>query len=73
MCLVVGMVLLGGFLSSDLAVISWAMNIVCGVTVGPLGTSLCLLFLRQLRFALLLCLCGMGRSFVWHCVDVWSC
>jgi hypothetical protein len=72
-CLIVGMVLLGGFLSSDLAVISWAMNIVCSVTVGSLGASLRLLFLRQLRFALLLRLCGVGGSFVWWCVVVWRC
>jgi len=72
-CLIVGMVLLGGFLSSDLAVISWAMNIVCSVTVGSLGASLRLLFLRQLRFALLLNLCNMRGSFVWRCVVVWCC
>ncbi len=64
MCLTVGMILLGGFLSSDMAVISWPMRIVCGVTGWPLGSCLYLLFLRQLRFALLLCLCGMGESFV---------
>ena len=71
-CLAVGMILLGGFLSSDLAVISWAMSIECVVTVGPLGSCLCLLFLRQLRFALGLCLCGVGESFVLYCVDVWG-
>ncbi len=38
--LTVGMIVLGGFLSSDLAVISWAMNIVCGVTWWPLGSCL---------------------------------
>ena len=65
MCLVVGMIMLGGFLSSDLAVISWAMNIVRGVKWWPLGRScLYMLFLRQLRVALMLCLCGMGESFV---------
>ncbi len=64
MCLTVGMILLGGFLSSDLAVISWAINIVCGAAWWPLGSCLYLLFLRQLRFALMLCLCGMGESFV---------
>ena len=62
----------GGLLSSDLAVICWAMNIVCSVTVGSLGASLRLLFLRQLSFALLLRLCGVGGSFVWWCVVVWS-
>ncbi len=73
MCLIVGLVLLGGFLSSDLAVIIWAMNIVCCVTVGSLGGSLSMLFLRQLRFALLLNLCNMGGSVVWRCVVVWCC
>ena len=63
-CLTVGMSMLGGFLSSDLAVISWAMNIVCGVKWRPLGSCLYSLFLRQMRFALMLCLCGMGECFV---------
>ena len=64
-CLAEGMIMLGGFLSSDLAVISWAMNIVCGVKWWPLVSCLSLLFLRVLRFALMLCLGGMGESFVW--------
>ncbi len=64
LCLTLGMVLLRGFVSSDLAVISWAMNIVCGVTEWLLGSCFALLFLRQLRFAFLLCLCGMGGGFV---------
>ena len=63
-CLAVGVIMLGGFLSSDLVVISWAMNIVCGVKWWPFGSWLYLLFLRQLRFALMLCLCGMGEGFV---------
>ncbi len=37
-CLTVGIILSGSFMSSDLAVISWAMNIVCGVTEWPLGS-----------------------------------
>ncbi len=59
-----GMIMLEGFLSSDLAVIIWAMSNVGGVKWWPLGSCLCLLFLRQLRFALMLCLCGMGEGFV---------
>ncbi len=30
-CLDVGIIMLGGFFSSDHFVISWAMNIMCGV------------------------------------------
>ena len=43
-CLAVGVIMLGGFLSSDLAVISWAMNVVRGVKMWPLSWCLFLLF-----------------------------
>ncbi len=63
-CLAVGIVVMGGFSSSDMATISWAMNVVCGVKWWPLSSCLYLLFLRLLRFALMLCLRGVAQSFV---------
>jgi len=63
-CLAVGVIMLGGFLSRDLAIINWAMNVVCGVKRWPLSSCLYLSFLRHLRFALMLCLRGIDESFV---------
>ncbi len=64
MCLAVGIVVMGGFSSRDLAIISWAMNVVCSVKWWPLSSCLYLLFLRPLRFALMLSLRGIDESFV---------
>ncbi len=63
-CLVVGIVGMEGFSSRDIAIISWAMNAVCGVKWWPLNSCLYLLFLRLLRFALMLCFRGIAESFV---------
>ena len=57
LCLAVKVGMLGALLSRDLTVIRWAMNkTVCGVKWWRLELCLYLLFLRQMRFALVLCM-----------------
>ena len=51
-CLAVGMIMLGGFLSSDLAARSWAMNIVCVVRWWPLGSCLSFVVSATIAFCI---------------------
>jgi len=61
----------GCFPSSDLAEISWAMNVWYGVRCWCMYAVMVCLFRRMLRFVLVVGLCGVGEGFLMVLMDIW--
>ena len=71
-CFVVrGVVKAGCFPSSDLAEISWAMNVWYGVRCWCMYSMLVCFFRWRLRFALFVGLRGVGEGLLLVLMDVW--